>query len=26
LSMGVLTWLGIYLRDARLRALLPLRT
>ena len=26
LSIGVLTWLGIYLRDARLRALLPLRT
>ena len=25
LSIGVLTWLGIYLRDARLRALLPLR-
>ncbi len=24
--MGVLAWLGIYLRDARLRALLPLRT
>jgi hypothetical protein len=26
LSMAVLAWLGIYLRDARLRALLPLRT
>jgi hypothetical protein len=26
LSIGVLAWLGIYLRDARLRALLPLRT
>jgi hypothetical protein len=26
LSIAVLTWLGIYLRDARLRALLPLRT
>jgi DoxX-like protein len=24
--MGVLAWLGVYLRDARLRALLPLRT
>jgi xanthine/uracil permease len=24
--MGVLAWLGLYLRDARLRALLPLRT
>jgi DoxX-like protein len=23
--MGVLAWLGLYLRDARLRALLPLR-
>jgi DoxX-like family len=26
LSMAVLAWLGVYLRDARLRALLPLRT
>lgn len=26
LSFAVLAWLGIYLRDARLRALLPLRT
>jgi hypothetical protein len=26
LSIAVLAWLGIYLRDARLRALLPLRT
>ena len=26
LLFGMLTWLGIYLRDARLRALLPLRT
>jgi hypothetical protein len=26
LSIAVLTWLGLYLRDARLRALLPLRT
>lgn len=26
LSVAVLAWLGIYLRDARLRALLPLRT
>jgi len=26
LSMAVLAWLGIYLRDARLRALLPFRT
>ncbi|MGB9246105.1 MAG: DoxX family protein [Candidatus Acidiferrales bacterium] len=26
LSIGVLAWLGIYLRDARLRALLPIRT
>jgi hypothetical protein len=26
LSMAVLAWLGIYLRDGRLRALLPLRT
>jgi len=26
LSIGVLAWLGIYLRDARLRALLPVRT
>jgi Mn2+/Fe2+ NRAMP family transporter len=25
LLFGMLTWLGIYLRDARLRALLPLR-
>ncbi len=25
-AIGVLAWLGIYLRDARLRALLPLRT
>lgn len=24
--LGVLVWLGIYLRDARLRALVPLRT
>ncbi len=24
--LGVLVWLGLYLRDARLRALLPLRT
>ncbi len=24
--LGVLAWLGLYLRDARLRALLPLRT
>lgn len=26
LSIAVLAWLGIYLRDGRLRALLPLRT
>jgi hypothetical protein len=26
LIMGVLAWLALYLRDARLRALLPLRT
>jgi hypothetical protein len=26
LSIAILAWLGIYLRDARLRALLPLRT
>jgi hypothetical protein len=26
LVMGVLVWLGLYLRDPRLRALLPLRT
>ncbi len=26
LSISVLAWLGIYLREARLRALLPLRT
>jgi len=26
LSMAVLAWLGLYLRDARLRALLPLRS
>jgi hypothetical protein len=26
LVMGVLAWLALYLRDARLRALLPLRT
>ena len=25
-AIGVLLWLGIYLRDARLRALLPLRS
>ena len=25
LVCGILTWLGLYLRDARLRALLPLR-
>lgn len=25
-AMGVLAWLGLYLRDARLRALLPVRT
>jgi hypothetical protein len=25
LAMGVLTWLGLYLRDARIRRLLPLR-
>jgi hypothetical protein len=25
-AFGVLIWLGIYLRDARLRALVPLRT
>jgi hypothetical protein len=24
--LGVLSWLGLYLRDARLRALLPIRT
>jgi hypothetical protein len=24
--LGVLSWLGLYLRDARLRALLPFRT
>ena len=23
---GILLWLGLYLRDARLRALIPLRT
>jgi DoxX-like family len=26
LSIAILAWLGIYLRDTRLRALLPLRT
>lgn len=26
LLVGIVAWLGIYLRDARLRALLPLRT
>jgi len=26
LVMGMLAWLGLYLRDARLRALIPLRT
>jgi hypothetical protein len=26
LSIAILAWLGIYLRDGRLRALLPLRT
>jgi hypothetical protein len=26
LALGVLAWLGLYLRDTRLRALLPLRT
>ena len=26
LSVAILAWLGIYLRDSRLRALLPLRT
>jgi hypothetical protein len=26
LSIAILAWLGIYLRDSRLRALLPLRT
>lgn len=26
LLLGVLAWLGLYLRDARLRALLPLRS
>ena len=26
IAVGVLLWLGIYLRDARLRALLPLRS
>jgi hypothetical protein len=26
LLFGMLTWLGLYLRDARLRALLPLRS
>jgi hypothetical protein len=26
LSVAILAWLGIYLRDARLRALLPMRT
>jgi DoxX-like family len=25
-ALGVLSWLGLYLRDARLRALLPIRT
>ncbi len=25
-AMGVVAWLGLYLRDARVRALLPLRT
>jgi hypothetical protein len=25
IGMGVMLWLGLYLRDARLRALLPLR-
>jgi DoxX-like family len=25
-GLGVLVWLGLYLRDARLRALLPLRS
>jgi hypothetical protein len=24
--LGVLVWLGLYLRDARLRALVPLRS
>jgi len=26
LSLGVITWLGLYLRDYRLRALVPLRS
>jgi hypothetical protein len=26
LVMGMLTWLGLYLRDSRLRALIPLRS
>ena len=26
MAFGVLAWLGLYLRDERLRALLPLRT
>ena len=26
LALGVVVWLGLYLRDARLRALLPLRS
>jgi len=25
-TLGVLVWLGLYLRDSRIRALLPLRT
>ena len=25
-ALGVLVWLGLYLRDARIRALIPLRT
>jgi hypothetical protein len=24
--LGVLSWLGLYLRDARMRALIPFRT
>jgi hypothetical protein len=26
IALGVLVWLGLYLRDTRLRALIPIRT